>query len=385
MTIQIKTGVTNTQSASSKFFIKNRINYLDGHRGLAILLVIGYHAYARWSDIVPYGNQFSHIPLFSQGSIGVQLFFLISGFVILMTLNKCQTFKEFVYRRWLRLFPAMFICSILIFMTATIFHERPAGIPKLQNLLPGLTFIEPLWWQTVFRSHYASLDGAFWTLYIEFKFYIFAACIYFWRGQKWVVAFLFGAFALSVFLNLFDKSIISLNPFLKDSILFIDTIINTLSFKHFGWFAAGSAFYIFSTSKDDKWFYIALFISLINSVFFVTSHFIWKSTLVAAAISIFFALSIISPKLQFILSQKVLLFFGFVSYPLYLIHQNMMISMIVKLGNSFDFIPSFLLPIPPILFLALFAYLIAKYLEPLLKNFIKSIILIIITSKKLDK
>lgn len=375
MVIQIKTNVTkHTQFPSSKPFIKNRIDYLDGHRGLAILLVIGYHAYARWPEIVPYGNQFSHIPLFSVGRFGVQLFFLISGFVILMTLNKYQTFKEFIYHRWLRLFPAMFICSIFIFMTATIFHERPAGIPKFQDLLPGLTFIEPSWWQTILSSHYASLEGAFWTLYVEFKFYIFAAYIYFWRGQKWVVAFLFGAFALSIFLSIFGKSTISLIPFLKESVLFIDSIISNLSFKHFGWFAAGSAFYVFSTSKDDKWFYIALFISLINPAFFVTSHFSWKSTLAASAISIFFAFSTISQKLQFILSQKVLLIFGFISYPLYLLHENMMISIIVKLENTFDFIPSFLLPVFPILFLTLLAYLIAKYLEPQLKNLIKSII-----------
>ena len=82
MIIQTKTDIKYTQFPSSKPFIKNRIDYLDGHRGLAILLVIGYHAYARWPEIVPYGNQFSHIPLFSAGRFGVQLFFLISGFVI---------------------------------------------------------------------------------------------------------------------------------------------------------------------------------------------------------------------------------------------------------------------------------------------------------------
>ena len=97
-----------------------RISYLDGHRGIAILLVLLYHAFSRWTELVPYGNDFADFPLFRFGYLGVELFFLISGFVILMTLEKFNSFTEFMYHRWLRLFPAMLICSLFVFFTAAL-------------------------------------------------------------------------------------------------------------------------------------------------------------------------------------------------------------------------------------------------------------------------
>jgi len=122
-----------------------RIKYLDGLRGIAILLVLFYHAYSRWIAIVPYGDQYADFPLFKFGWLGVQLFFLISGFVIFMPLDKTANFKSFIYKRWLRLFPAMLLGSILIYVSVPFFLNRPNGIPDLINLLPGLTFIDPSW------------------------------------------------------------------------------------------------------------------------------------------------------------------------------------------------------------------------------------------------
>ncbi|WP_420839686.1 acyltransferase family protein [Colwellia maritima] len=80
-----------------------RIKYLDSHRGIAILFVVFYHLFSRWSEILPYGNSFTNI-VFNQGFLGVQLFFLLSGFVILMTLERTKSFSSFLYKRWLRLF-----------------------------------------------------------------------------------------------------------------------------------------------------------------------------------------------------------------------------------------------------------------------------------------
>lgn len=75
-----------------------RINFLDGFRGMAILLVILFHAFTAWSGIVPYGERFANFFLFKEGFLGVQLFFMISGFVILMSLQKSNSFMEFMYK-----------------------------------------------------------------------------------------------------------------------------------------------------------------------------------------------------------------------------------------------------------------------------------------------
>ncbi|MDR0605205.1 MAG: acyltransferase family protein [Bacteroidales bacterium] len=124
--------------------MKNRIAFLDGFRGVAILLVLMFHAYSRYPGIVPFlTEKYGWFPLFRHGDWGVQLFFLLSGFVILMTLEKTELFFHFIYKRWLRLFPAMLIVTIIIFLTANLLYERPSGKPTLLSIMPGLTFIDP--------------------------------------------------------------------------------------------------------------------------------------------------------------------------------------------------------------------------------------------------
>lgn len=92
---------------------RGRIEYLDGLRGIAIIAVVMFHGYVAFPDTLPFGDRFAVIPL-RLGWQGVQLFFLISGFVILMSLEACNDVASFVARRWLRLFPAMLICSCFI-------------------------------------------------------------------------------------------------------------------------------------------------------------------------------------------------------------------------------------------------------------------------------
>ncbi|WAH61698.1 acyltransferase family protein (plasmid) [Pseudomonas silvicola] len=66
-------------------------------RGLAILMVIGYHAYMHvGQNCLPYVNLTQHIPVFSFGWLGVELFFMISGFVIFMTLDKSESYISFL-------------------------------------------------------------------------------------------------------------------------------------------------------------------------------------------------------------------------------------------------------------------------------------------------
>lgn len=94
----------------------------------------------------------------------------------------------------------------------------------------------------------------------------------------------------------------------------------------------------------------------------------------AVSISLFFAFSHINSKLQKMISGKILLFFGFVSYPLYLIHENMMISGIIKLDNYIPMIPDYLYPLISITFLSITAYIIAKYIEKPVKKLVMILI-----------
>ena len=91
----------------------------------------------------------------------------------------------------------------------------------------------------------------------------------------------------------------------------------------------------------------------------------------ALLISALFALSFKSSLLQSLLQSKVLVFFGFISYPLYLIHENAMTSIIIKMPDWAPWLYPFLYPYPAIAFLVITAYMIAKYLEPWLSNLLR--------------
>ncbi len=347
--------------------MNSRLQYLDGLRGLAILMVLSFHAFSRWPDLVPYGDQYSDIIFFKGGWLGVQLFFLISGFVILMSLDKCSSIRGFLYKRWIRLFPAMLVCSILVFVTSEVLYERPAGAPKLLYLIPGLTFIEPSWWSKLLGFKVEVIEGAFWSLFVEFKFYVTASFLYFSVGSKKLVFSLLFLFLCAILLKV---SVIYSN---NQLVTFLNEIIQALSFRQFGWFAAGSAFYIFHKKQKKEWFFLGILISIMSAATVTEDNSLFP-IFGAMIISTIFALSLVSVKMQSILESRVLCYFGFISYPLYLIHENAMISMIIKLGHLFPGIPGYLYPIIPVIILIGIAYLVVKYAEPFVKKGIVTMI-----------
>ena len=342
-----------------------RIDYLDGHRGIAILLVIFFHAFSRWTELVPYTDTYAQFPLFQYGFLGVQLFFLLSGFVILMTLEKCVDFKNFLYRRWLRLFPAMLICSVIIYLSANFFFERPNGTPLAKDLIPGLTFIDPYILSKLIGT-VKSIEGAFWSLYVEFKFYIISAFLYFIIGSRKLVVSLFILFV-------FGTAAIQLDQKFNNIILhFFSSISHHLSFKYFGWFAAGSSFYMYTKEDNKKWFFLGVIMCIFSSMATAMNSNSLGTLIAILCISIFFSLSLVNRSIQELLSNKILLFFGYVSYPLYLLHENMMISLTIKYSTTLPDSINFLLPVFAIALISGVAFIIARYIEKPVKNTISS-------------
>ena len=341
----------------------DRIQFLDGLRGIAILLVIMYHAFFRWHTILPYGDEFRQFPLFDHGWLGVQLFFMISGFVIFMSLERSQSFHGFMIKRWIRLFPAMLICSLIIFITAAFFHERPAGAPVLRDLLPGLTFIEPYFWQVILGSPQGELEGAFWSLYVELKLYLIAGLFYFLIGGQKMIWVMICLFLLAIGVLVFN------DVFVENGWQQARTILKVLSGKPCGWFAAGALFYRFH-SERKPWILVAAIIAVMASALGEgqTAHgkmlYEWDTAIAAGIIAMTFITVILNDRLKHILSNRTLLTIGFVSYPLYLLHENMMVSLIIKTGHAMPWIPSLLMPVLPVLFIIGLAWLIASLFEP---------------------
>ena len=342
--------------------MNNRIVYFDGLRGIGILSVILFHAYSRWGEIESFKQSEFLSNLFSYGWLGVNLYFCISGYLIYMTLIKSENFLMYSFARLLRLGPAMFLVSIIIFLSAFYIPERPLGIPNIKDFLPGITFLGPGLVNEIFNIDAKSLDGAFWTLYVEVRFYIISGILYFFLKDKNLYG-LFIMFILYFVLLLLFKLNINNIFFLT-----IEKYLLYFSAQHYGWFLIGIFFYKYIQSSDIKNLFIIILLSLM--IFLI--DFFWGVIGYGKIIgSIIVILIFIAPvfiyKIRLFLSSRILLFLGFVSYPLYLIHQNIVTGLSIKLYNIYPNIPSFMLPIP-FLFLVIFiSYFIFK-LEVKIKN-----------------
>jgi peptidoglycan/LPS O-acetylase OafA/YrhL len=150
---------------STPLVARRRLNGLDGLRFVAAAAVVGYHytgvSTTYWgtapSTVFPGLNHLTR-----YGYLGVELFFVVSGFVILMTAYG-RPIERFTASRVARLFPAYWAAVIL---TVGLHLAWTGGIQtsSLESLV-NLTMA-----QGAFEI--PDVQGAFWTLWIELKFYL---------------------------------------------------------------------------------------------------------------------------------------------------------------------------------------------------------------------
>ena len=343
-----------------------RILFLDGLRGIAILMVVLYHTYSSaWQELMPFYQPTFDFPLIKFGDLGVPLFFIISGFVIVMTLEKCQSLSDFMFKRWLRLFPAMLIATLLILITAPLFTARPLGDVKLIDSLPGLTFISHFFYKNVIGPEVSVLENGFWSLFVEVKFYLLAGWLYFLIGQKRMIIALTVMFFSFVAFGLVQSR---LSP---ETLVVMIEVMDCLDYQYYGWFVAGALFYRYYNSKHVMTLIAAVLMALLSAR---TWGGLMSQTMLAFIVIIgIFSGAMVSEKLQKILSNKVLTFVGFISYPLYLIHENMTISTIVQLHDQFASINVYVLSILPLTACVLISWLIAQYAEPAMRSTLKNL------------
>lgn len=146
-----------------------------------------------------------------------------------------------------------------------------------------------------------------------------------------------------------------------------------LSLQHFGWFASGAGFYEYTKSRDGRVLFASFAIALANSLTVAVSseEGPWPPLLFAIGITCVFGGAVWNVRIQRTISFPVLLFFGFVSYPLYLIHENMLISLVVKVGRLGGPMPGWGLPLVSLGVVLALSYGIARFFEVPLKRAIQ--------------
>ena len=140
----------------------SRVGALDGIRSVAILLVFSFH-FTGWYEHTGYfldtgSLTFKLISLLRSGHIGVDLFFVMSGYLIHLTLSKQPPDIYFFVRRLFRLFPAhIIVCLYIAWVTNTM---------GLQTFLLNALFLAPL------LNGVHIYNDVTWTLAWEWVFYV---------------------------------------------------------------------------------------------------------------------------------------------------------------------------------------------------------------------
>ncbi|MGI9543940.1 MAG: acyltransferase family protein [Cyclobacteriaceae bacterium] len=146
-------------------FNRGHLPALDGLRGLAITLVLLHHSFGFLGS--PLG------PFVHVGWIGVDLFFVLSGFLITGILvdskEKPNYYRNFIGRRTLRIFPLYYLSLTLFFIFVP---QENYGNYFVNNQIYFWTYTQNLLFAfTDWPSH--KILNHFWSLAIEEQFYLF--------------------------------------------------------------------------------------------------------------------------------------------------------------------------------------------------------------------
>lgn len=168
---------------------------LDGMRGVAILLVVFYH-------------NFGFVNYFFFGWLGVDLFFVLSGFLITDILLRTKTqphfLKRFYIRRIFRIFPLYYLILVTFFIVIPLFNIQIKGLDYfLQNQAWLWLYLQN--WLYIFKPPGDSLLLThLWSLAVEEQFYVaWPFIVLLIKNTKKLFWFMCGLLAFVIFFRYF--------------------------------------------------------------------------------------------------------------------------------------------------------------------------------------
>ena len=172
---------------------------LDGIRAIAILLVLLHQgSFAKSID----GSGFlgaNLLLVMDAGWMGVQLFFVLSGFLITGILldskgdDLKRSFKHFYLRRSLRIFPIYYFSLLVLFLAAALLQDGPAWLENTYHYKFWFLFYLNNW-ITPFAD---TLLGHFWSLAVEEQFYLLWPLLVFSLGRRALISVCIGLIVLA--------------------------------------------------------------------------------------------------------------------------------------------------------------------------------------------
>jgi len=289
---------------------------LDGLRGLAILLVIVYH-------------NFGFINYFFFGWLGVDLFFVLSGFLItdilLNTAGRPDYLRNFYTRRLLRIFPLYYLALLLfMYIIPALTHSFPAGYYR-ENQCWMWTYLQN--WLYIFKPA-GETTGLhhLWSLAVEEQFYLLWPLI---------IILLKKPRRLLLFISLVLLAVIGLRLWIWNSQLANLAYFNLYTFSRIDGLCIGCMIALLQRINPGfltkNTYIVVFFFAVANfAFFFINRHYAFSFPYLAIAGYTTFAMTFgllvneavtnETRLITIIFNWPVLRFFGKISYGLYVFH-----------------------------------------------------------------
>ena len=339
---------------------------LDVLRGISILLVVIYHLKLNIFDKT----------FFSGGYLGVDIFFVISGYLITSILylninNVDFSYINFFQRRFLRIVP-VYVFVIFITLVVSYYLLIPQQIVELSiSSVFSILFLSNIFFWHHLNNYYnpdAILNPLLhtWSLAIEFHFYLFIA-LFFFITKRLVI---------KIYLPFFITALFSL--LISQFLAYFEPSVNFFGVQSRLWeFFLGSFIYLYREKINLKLNYLfknALYIIIILFAIYFndnTKH----PSLITFLFLIFVAILILNTKdVNNSYLEKFLIFFGSISYSLYLWHYP-----IFSLSERIFFDNTYVNKILIFLLSIIISYISYHLLEKKLKvNFVKAFFFVIL-------
>ncbi|OYT98992.1 MAG: hypothetical protein CFE40_09400 [Burkholderiales bacterium PBB1] len=296
-----------------------RFHELDALRFLAALAVVflhyGVRGFADGDNLSPIRMEYlAHLVKYNY--LAVNLFFMISGFVILMTAQSNSVIK-FVKSRIVRLYPALWISCTLTFIAISFFMAD-----KIATSWPR--YFANL---TMFNGFVGigGIDGPYWSLYVEMKFYVLVGLLIASGNLRRVEMFMAGWLLISILNYRYPSAVVEY--------IFIP--------KYASYFIAGCTLFLLGKSRNKAFNYFLLICSFIVGLMYDADVLLEKSlwykfhfsviALIVILMAFYsFFLFIVFTKGEWIRPSWAAAFGvgGSISYPLYLLHNGIGLSII---------------------------------------------------------